>query len=231
MNIRYLHNYCEEAGDEGGKGGGAGGEQEPTAEQLQAQIAELKKSNESILTKNNELLSEAKKAKTAKRDAEAKAEAERIAKAKDSGDHEQLLKSSEEARLKLQGDFDNLVSNNNKEKINNSAMKLATELADGYNAEILSESIAKRLKMSDGELKVTDANGALTVSTLDDLKTIFKNDEKFKSLLKGNQASGGGAAGGDKSGGAAKTLTRAEHDALGAVAKAKFFKEGGKLAG
>jgi hypothetical protein len=40
--------------------------------------------------------------------------------------------------------------------------------------------------------------------------------------LKGNQSSGGGAPGGDKVGGAGKTITRAEFDALGDIEKSKF---------
>ena len=211
--------------DEPGAGGGEG----PTIEQLQAQVAALTTEKSSMSGKMDELLSEAKKAKNAKREEETARQAAEEASAKASGDHEQLLKSSEAKREKLQGDYDSLINGNNREKINNAALKMAGELAEGYNAEILSESIAKRLKISDGMLKVTDDNGELTVSTLDELKTIFKNNDRYASLLKGNQSSGGGATGGSNSGSAAKVKTRAEFEALSQTSRVEFVKGGGKI--
>ncbi len=211
--------------DEPGAGGGEGS---PTLEELTTQLADANKSIDGLKSKNDELLGETKKAKNAKRDAEdlAKKEAEDAARA--NGDHEQLYKSSEEARLKLQTEHNDLMGSIANEKRDNAAMKLATELADGYNAEILSEAISKRLKWADGSIKVTDENGALTVSTLDELKTIFKNNERYASLLKGNQSSGGGASGGSNSGGAAKTMTRADFDALDPARQMEFMKSGGR---
>ena len=212
--------------EEAGEGEGSSG---VNVEELQAQLAEANKSIDGLKSKNDELLGETKKAKTLKREAEdlAKKEAEDAAKA--NGDHEQLYKSSEEARLKLQNEHNDLMGSIANEKRDNAAMKLATELADGYNAEILSEAISKRLKWADGSIKVTDENGALTVSTLDELKTIFKNNERYASLLKGNQSSGGGASGGSNSGGAAKTKTRAEFEALSQPARTEFIKGKGKV--
>ena len=212
-----------------GEGGGEGGEGEVTIEQLQAALADANKSIEAMQAKNNELLGEKKKEAAKRRDAEAKAQAEAEAKARENGDHEQLLKSSEEARLKLQADYEKLVRSNEQKEINNAALKMAGELAEGYNAEILSESIAKRLRVSDGELKVTDKNGELTVSTLDELKQAFKGDERYASLLKGNQSSGGSASGGSNSGSAAKQKTRAEFEALSQPDRMKFTKEGGRV--
>jgi vacuolar-type H+-ATPase subunit I/STV1 len=207
---------------------GAGGGEGASLEDLTAQLAEANKNIEGLKSKNDELLGETKKAKNQKREAEelAKKEAEDAARA--NGDHEQLYKSSEEARLKLQNEHNDLMGSIANEKRDNAAMKLATELADGYNAEILSEAISKRLKWADGSIKVTDENGALTVSTLDELKTIFKNNERYASLLKGNQSSGGGASGGSNSGGAAKTMTREDFNALDPARQMKFMQSGGK---
>jgi hypothetical protein len=212
---------------------GSGGEGDtPTVEQLQKTVADLTKSNEAILAKNTELLGETKVAKAAKKKADDLAALAAEDKAKANGDHEQLYKSAMQKNTELQDALDSVNSNIANEKVTNAAMKLSTELADGANAELLSTFISKRLKHTDEGIKVTDESGALTVSTMNDLKEIFKGDPRYASLLKGNQSSGGGAAGGDDKGGsAAKTITRAEHDALDAVAKAKFFKEGGKLVG
>jgi hypothetical protein len=108
-------------------------------------------------------------------------------------------------------------------------MRIAAELADGSNAELLSDFISRRLKYHEDGVKVTDAQGNLTVSSLDDLKAEFKNNPKYSALLKGNQSSGGGASGGSNSGGAAKVKTRAEFEALNAVRRMEFVKSGGEI--
>jgi len=223
LNIKYR--LMNEAG--AGEGGGEGGS-EVTVEQLQAQMEEIQKSNEALKSKNEELLGETKKAKAVRREAEEAARKAAEEKAKADGDHEQLYKSSEAARIKLQEELTGMKGNIAKEKVNNKAMKLATELADGANAELLSTFISKRIAHTDEGLKVTDENGQLTVSTMDDLKAIFKNDPRYAALLKGNQSSGGGASGGSNSGGAAKQKTRAEFEALDPAARMKFIRDGGQ---
>ena len=227
MNMSYLHKYCEEAGE--GKDGSAGGN-EPTVEQLQKTVADLQKSNEAILLKNTELLGEAKKAKNLKREADEVARKATEDNLKANNDFEQLHKSAMQENEALKLSIKERDSNASKEKVKNKALKIAGELAEGHNIELLSDHIAKRLKDTEEGVKVTDEQGNATISSEEDLKTIFKNNERFASLLKGNQSSGGGATGGEnKGGGAAKVMTRAEHDALDAVAKAKFFKNKGQL--
>lgn len=161
----------------------------------------------------------------------AKAEADRIAQeaAQKNGDFEALHKSSEERYTATLAELDSLKTGIATEKRNNAAMKIATELADGPNAELLSEFISRRLKHTDEGVKVTDLNGELTVSSLDDLKKEFTNDKRYASLIKGVQSSGGGAGGGENGGGAAKTLTRQEFDALNQVDRMGFTKSGGKV--
>lgn len=206
---------------------------EPTIESLQATITEQTAKLEdqsgqitSILAKNEELLGETKKAKAAARDTETKATQQAADKAKADGDFEQLYKSSQAANAVLQEEHDGLKGSVSTEKRNNAAMKVATELADGANADLLSSFIAPRLKFTDEGLKVTDASGNLTVSTLADLTTEFKNDARYSALLKGNQSNGGGANGGGNGGGAAKTISRADFNALNPVAQAAFAKDG-----
>ena len=108
-------------------------------------------------------------------------------------------------------------------------MKLAADLADGANAELLSEFIGRRLKFHEDGVKVTDVNGNLTVSSFDDLKSEFKNDARYSALLKGNQPSGGGASGGSNSGGATKVRSRAEFEALNPAKRMEFVKSGGTI--
>ena len=91
------------------------------------------------------------------------------------------------------------------------------------------QTVYSRLKYQEGELKVTDGNGNLTISSLDDLRNEFQNDSRFASLLKGNQSSGGGATGGNNSGSAAKTKSRAEFEAFNPADRMKYIKSGGTV--
>lgn len=215
--------------DGDGEGGGSGGGEGPTLEELQTQLADATKSVEGLTAKNQELLTETKAAKSARREIEATAQAEQERIAQAEGNHEQLYKSAMEKNTDLQSRLDDVLGSVANEKRDNAAMKIAGELADGSNAELLSEFISRRLKFTDEGLKVTDANGQLTISSLGDLATEFKNDARYSALLKGNQSSGGGATGGSNSGGAAKVKTRAEFEALNPIAKSNFMKDGGSL--
>ena len=217
-------NGAGEHGADGGSGGDA-----PSVEELQSQLADLSSQNAAMKAKTEELLGETKAAKTKAREIEAAAEAERNRLATEKGDFEQLFKSLEGKYSALQNDHDGLQSKIATEKRDNAALKIATELADGTNAELLSEFISRRLKYTDEGIKVTDQAGSLTVSSLDDLKKEFAGDARFSALLKGNQSSGGGAAGGANGGGAAKEITRSEFNGLNPVEASKFMKEGGKV--
>lgn len=222
MNLPKLN----EAGEHGADGGGG---TEPSIEDLQAQLADATSQLTAIQAKNNELLTETKAAKSARREAEAAAEAERIRLATEKGDYEQLHKSAQEKLSSKESELESLKTSIATEKKNTAALKIATELADGPNAELLGEFIGRRLKFTDDGLKVTDSTGALTVSSLDDLKKEFANDPRYSALLKGNQSSGGGASGGSNGSGAAKELPRAEFTALDPASKMKFVKDGGNI--
>ena len=226
-----LSNYFvlqEEAGDEGAAGGGT----EFTSEQFQALQAEnesMKTDNQSMRNKMDELLSETKQAKAAKRETDDQARAAAADLAKKNGNFEQLYNSSQEQAGAFKTELEQLRGNIAVEKSSNTAVRIAAELADGVNAELLSTFIAPRLKYTDEGIKVLDGNGQLTVSSIDDLKAEFLNNSRFSALLKGNQSTGGGATGGSKSSGAAaKTLTRTEFDAQTPMKKMEFIKSGGK---
>jgi chromosome segregation ATPase len=201
----------------------------PTVEQLQAQLAEITQSFESVKAKNEELLTETKAAKAKRREAEDAATAERERIAREKGDHEQLYKSAQEKLNATLEELTGLKGSIANEKRNSAALQIAAELADGANAKLLSEFVSRRLKFTEEGLKVTNDRGELTISTLADLKTEFKNDPTYAALLKGNQSSGGGATGGSNGGGAAKVLNRADFEALNPTAKMSFMKGGGKI--
>jgi hypothetical protein len=195
---------------------------------LTAQVETLTASNTAIEGKMGTLLDEVKTAKSERKASEEAAREATEAAARKGGDFEQLHKSSEEGRLAAQEELKTLRGTVAGEKQNTAALKIATGLADGPNAEILSDIIGKRLKHTDEGIKVLDASGNLTVSTVDDLATEFKNNERFASLLKGNQSGGGGANGGGReSSGGDKTMPRAEFEQLSAVDRMKFHKAGG----
>ena len=203
---------------------------------LQDQLTTLQESNQAltdqfdaIKSKNDELLTETKTAKEAKRKAEADAIAEKDRMAKESGDFESLYKSSSEKLQMTESTLSQLQGRIETEQKGNAAMKIAADLAEGSNIDLLSTFIDTRLSFQEGALKVTDGNGNLTISSLDDLKAEFKNDPKFASLLKGNQSSGGGATGGNNSGSAAKTKSRAEFTALNPADQMKHVKSGGTV--
>ena len=184
----------------------------------------------SMQSKMDELLSETKAAKAKQREEAAAAKEIADAKSLKDGDFEQLLKSSQGQNETLTQELNTLRSGIATEKEGSAAMLIASQLADGDNAGLLSDYIAKRLKHTDEGMKVLDSNGQLTVSTVEDLTSEFKGNVRFASLLKGNQSSGGGANGGENSSGAtSKILTRAEFDGLDSFGKSNHFKNGGTI--
>ena len=195
------------------------------AEELNTKLADVSKQFEAVNAKKEELLTEAKKAKQAKREAEEAAQAAKEAKAHADKDYENLFKSSEQKRQETQAELEETRAGIAKDKEENASLKLASELAEGDNVDLLAAFVTKRVKYTDGAIKVLDKDGNLTVSTLKELKSEFQNDPKYSALLKGNQSSGGGANGGKNGSGAAKTLTRAEFDALNHTARHKFIVE------
>lgn len=192
-------------------------------QELQSKLEAVEQEKARILDSKNQILSEKKKAQEAARLANEE-------KAKKAGDFEQLYKSQQEKNAEWENKYNKLQTGIAESKRNNQAMKLAGELAEGFNAEILSEQIAKRLKYTDEGVKVTDSNGQLTVSSIEDLKNEFKSNERYASLLKGNQSSGGGAAGGNSGSATAdKTKSRADFDNMTPDKRMEFINSGGAI--
>lgn len=230
--LKYkLQSMAEEGESGGGQGEGApsgegeqgeGGEAQPDVKELMAEVERLR-------NHTNELLGEKKREAEKRRQAEEEAQRKEQERLLQNKDFEQLHASSEKERERIAGELNQLRETIANEKRDSAALKLATELADGDNIDLLGTFISQRLRMTDDGLKVTDQNGNLTVSTLDDLKNEFKNSARFASLIRGSQAAGGGATGGKQGGGAAKELTRQEFEALPPNERRDFFKSGGQI--
>jgi len=196
-----------------------------------AVIEDLKTQNQAMKGKLDELLGETKKAKQKAREEQEEKERVKLEKAKKDGDYEQMLKSSEKERNDLLSKFNDLNNKIASEKVKSESLKIASELADGNNVDLLSEFVNKRLKYTDDGVKVLDSNGDLTVSSIEDLKREFQNSDKFKSLLRGSKASGGDAQG---SGNSVTTKTqkvvdRASFEKMNQIERANHFRAGGKV--
>jgi hypothetical protein len=175
-------------------------------ERLQAKVAE---SNKHTKQAERQAAEEARK----------KAEAE--------GNYQQLFQSSEAERKRLMSDLESMSNKIAQEKVDAEALRVASSLAEGANVELLSEFVKRRLRVTDGCVKVTDMNGNLTVSSLEDLKKEFASNARYAALIAGPKSSGGSATGGSNSGGAAKLMNFSEHQKLSPYEQMKFVLGGG----
>lgn len=200
-----------------------------TVEDKDSIIADLQKQIEAISNKNKELLNEKKQVSNKAKELEALREQEKMEKAKRDGDFEQLLKSSEQQRMALEGKLSELHNNITKEKLQAESLKIASDLADGANAKILARFIQERITMVDGEIRVLDANGELSVAPLDQLKQEFKASDDYKSLLRAVKSSGGNAQGGTHGSANSKVVNRAAFEKMSPNDKMSFIKNGGSV--
>ena len=178
--------------------------------QLEADMEKLKADNEAILLKNTTLLDETKKTKQkAKEEADALKTAAAEKHEKD-GNFEALLKSSEEGRklaeeaLKSSEDRSAQLELKNQNEAHTAQITKYglgfNPLSDNAMGDLIPRLMA-RTKMFEGSLVVLDKSGELTVSTLNDLKSELVAGGTISHLIKGSQASGGGAQGGEPGGG------------------------------
>lgn len=178
---------------------------EPNTEVKQYSEADLKalleKETSGLKSKVDELLGEKKTVAQKAKDAAAQAESERIARAKEAEDFKSLYESSEEKRLEIESSYNEFKGSIRAEKRNHEAFKLASEMAEGTNVELLSEFVSRRLDIGeDGKIQVLNSDGSPTVQTIKDLKKEFESSGRFDSLLKGSGSTGGGATGRKSSG-------------------------------
>lgn len=176
----------------------------------------------------DKLLAEKKKIDELKREAEAearRAEEERLKKA---NDYEQLYKSSEAERQKASTELKNLQAQIESQRVGRQAQEVASSLTkDTARAKLLAEQLTSRLSFVDGELRVLDSTGNLTVSTIDELTQSIKKEYPF--LIDGTQAVGGGASGSTGGTSDSKTVSRQDFDAMDPQRKMEYMKSGGKI--
>lgn len=228
MSRAFFNDGDGEGG--GGSGGSGGDDDNKPVTYTQEQMDELTSEVGRLKAKQTELLGETKKAKEQRRQAEEDQRLADEAKHRKEGDFEQLHASGEKERERLSTELSGLRQGIATEKQTSQAMKIAADIANtSADAEILSEFIARRLKYTDDGIQVLDASGQLSIMKIDELKKEFEGNERYSSLLKGNQSSGGGAPGSGQGGGAAKTASRTEFDSMNPVQRMEFSKSGGIL--
>ncbi len=178
---------------------------------------------EAVVKKKEELLAETKKAKEAKREIEESSKKASEEKALKDGEFEKLWQSAQKEKEELTKRLHDVTTSNRREKIQVQSMRVAVELADGDNAELLSDFIMRNLD------KIADDTGSVSDDVLDAIKNDFKANQKFKSLLRGSKATGGGATGNVSSAQATKTIDRSTFDTMTQAKRSEFFKSGGKV--
>lgn len=180
-----------------------------------------------LKAKNEQLITEKREALRQKQEVEDAAKAKSDDKAKKDGDFEQLYKSQQAENERLTSELGEIRSSVTKQTVNAEASRVAASLTkDTARAGLLAEKIAGRLKFTDEGIKVLDASGSLTVSSIDDLATSIKAD--FPFLVDGSQSSGGAALGSKGgAGGSQKQATRSEFDAMDQAARSTFARSDG----
>lgn len=195
-------------------------EVQETKVDIQAIIAEnekLKKDLKTVADHKDKLYQETKKAKAEREQAETEAKRTAEEKAKKDGEFENLWKTAKQREEELARELQAFKTSHRQEKLQVSAMKVATELADGPNAEILSDFIVRNLD------KLSDETGTLSVDVLEEVKKEFASNEKFKALLRGSKASGGAAQGNTRATPSSpQEMTRAEFAKLPPLRQQEF---------
>lgn len=203
---------------------------EQLSERLNQAIQQrLEQETTGLKSKVDELLAEKKKVQAEREAAREQAKLEAEEKARAENNYKELFESQKEESNTLRQTIEKMNADMQRQKINEQAVKLAASLTkDTGRAQLLQKEFSQRLALVDGELRVTDPNGQLTVSSLEDLVSSVKTDYPF--LVDGIQASGGGATkaqGGAEARG--KEMSRSDWEALPPAKRQQFFKDGGKL--
>jgi chromosome segregation ATPase len=203
---------------------------EQLSERLNQTIQQrLEEETTGLKSKVDELLAEKKKVQSEREAAREQAKREAEEKAIAENNYKELFESQKDESNTLRQTIEKMNADMQRQKINEQAVKLAAQLTkDTGRAQLLQKEFSQRLSLVDGELRVTDPNGQLTVSSLDELVNSVKTDYPF--LVDGIQASGGGAT--KAQGGAearSKEMSRSDFEALSVQQKSDFMRSGGKL--
>ncbi len=178
---------------------------------------------QAVAKKKDELLGETKRAKDEQRQATEEARKASEAKAAKDGEFEKLWQTTKSEKDALLKQLQDVTTSNRREKLQVAAMRIATELADGDNAELLSDFVARNLD------KMADESGGLTPDVLEAIKNDFKANAKFKALLRGSKAAGGGATGNMSSAQQSNTVDRGTFEKMSPGKRMEFIKAQGSV--
>ena len=146
-------------------------------EELQAK---LDSETAGLKAKVDELLAEKKKVQAEREEARLAAKLEAEQKAAAENDYKQLFESQKGEADSLRKTIENMNADITMQKISAEAGKIAAQLSKNtQRAELLQEKISQRLTIVDGELRVTDDNGQLTVSSIDELTANIRGKYDF----------------------------------------------------
>jgi predicted nuclease with TOPRIM domain len=141
---------------------------------------------------------------------------------------QQLNKALEEKVSSLTGTIEEMNTNAQKQQIDAEAGRMAAKLTkDIQKANLLQSQISARLTLVEDQIRVTDDNGQLTVSSMEELEGSIRS--AFPFLIDGSQAQGGGAVRSEGKAQAKLEVTRADFDAMDHRNRAEFVKSGGKI--
>lgn len=177
-----------------------------------------------VAAKKEELLSETKKAKEARREADEAATKAAQEKSLKDGEFEKLYQTVQKEKDELAKRLHDVTTSNRREKLQVQSMRIANDLADGDNAELLSDFVMRNLD------KMADDNGSLTADIIQAVTNDFKANTKFKSLLRSSKATGGGATGNTSSAQATKVISREVFSKMAPAQQMAHIKAGGTLA-
>lgn len=183
------------------------------------QVKGLKANNDALLAEKHEAGRVAKEASDA-------AESARLDTARSKGDVKALEESWAAKQAESDDRYNALLKQNESSAISAEVNKLAAELG-GDNAALLAPHIQNRLRYEDGQVKVMDSNGGLTISTLDDLAKEFRNNPMFASAIVGTKANGGGAAHGGKSNSSGASLGNKKWSEMTMIEKTQHLENKG----
>lgn len=152
---------------------------------------------ETLNRTNSEQFAELKNIKKTKAEIEAQAEQAKQEAMARNGDVESLRKSFEDKLNEKQAMIDKYMEEHKSKRVNEVATQFTKEYVseDEFIRDAFNREFASRLDIRDEELVVLDSRGNLTALTIDDLKQEFLSNSKYKGVLIGSKAKGGGTTG------------------------------------
>lgn len=197
-----------------------------TQADIDAAIKKITKAHEAdtkgLKDKVDELLTESKEAKAAKKAAEDKAAEDARKAAAAGGDVEAITKSFEDKIAKMEADHQAELATVNgalrTATVEAQATAMAAEIAVPGADRHVRRDILDRMAADvvDGKVKISvlDRDGKPSAITLEELKTEIADDPANKSLIRATDASGGGAAGQNGGAGGLKRSEMSPKDKL-----------------